>query len=71
MTNDNISFMNSPSICDLCNFVSDGVGDPKRNKDADPAKTLPSHTSDAHMELRGLSREGNIQRIFGMGLVEF
>ena len=49
MTNDNISFMNSPLICDICNFVSDGVGDSKRDKDADPKKTLPPHTSDAHM----------------------
>ena len=39
-------------------FISDGVGDSKRDEDADPKEALSPHTSDAHMELRGISREG-------------
>ena len=37
---------------------TDGVGDSKRDEDADPKEALPPHTSDANMELGGISREG-------------
>ena len=42
----------------VTNFVTDGMGDSKRDKDADPEEAVSPHTSDAHMELRGISREG-------------